>query len=64
MKGGVIMGHSSNIITTEESSRLDLYTELQKGLKSIEAGRTKTAEDVQAHMLERRKKYYEGIDKK
>ena len=46
-----------NLISNEQNARLELYVEIQKGLQAINEGRTKTAEEVEQHFEERRKKY-------
>lgn len=47
------------ILNNEENAKLELYSELHKGLKAIDEGRVKTSEEVRIHMTERRNKYLE-----
>lgn len=46
-----------NLLENEENARLELYAEVQKGLRAIEDGKVKTADEVRLHMDKRRKKY-------
>lgn len=50
----------SNIISNEEYARLELYTELHKGLEDIEAGKVFTAEDVRQRMESRKQVYQDA----
>ncbi|MGL6202019.1 MAG: hypothetical protein ACRC3H_24120 [Lachnospiraceae bacterium] len=50
----------SNIISNEEYARLELYTELQKGLEDIKTGKTMTADEVRQRMETRRKDYQDA----
>lgn len=50
------MGQNA-LINSEETARLELYAEVQKGLQAIDEGRTKTAQEVRKQMEERRKNY-------
>jgi len=47
-----------NLLSNEDNARLELYSEVQKGLHAIHQGRTKTSIEVRRQMEERRKDYH------